>query len=146
MDLTLVLMQQLIRVTYFAWAVNDSVAPQDKMTQEVKDRLLKETPTILEFLSYNFNFLGMLCPSVDFFDYMEWIRQRGNYIKTPLKKDEHIRVAINMGVAVVAYVLSSMFLYSTEDLLTDKVRNMVDIVKGEFLLKNGCLQYRFSYL
>ena len=78
MDLTLVLMQQLIRVTYFAWAVNDTVVPAHKFTPEAKERVLKETPTVLEFLSYSFNFLGMLCPSTDFFDYIEYIRQRGD--------------------------------------------------------------------
>jgi ABC-type amino acid transport system permease subunit len=129
MDLTLILMQQLIRVTYFAWAINDSVAPQEKLTQAAKDRILRETPTILEFLSYNFNFLGLLCPSVDFFDYMEWIRQRGNYIKTPMKKDDHIRVSLSIAIAIVSYILSTIFLYSAEDLLTDSVRNKVVLTK-----------------
>jgi hypothetical protein len=128
MDLTLILMQQLIRVTYFAWAINDSVAPQDKLTQAAKDRLIKETPTILEFLSYNFNFLGLLCPSVDFFDYMEWIRQRGNYSKTPHVKGCHVRVTASIVIAIGFYLLSSMFFYSAADLLTDAVRSKVVLV------------------
>lgn len=127
MDLTLVVMQQLIRVTYFAWAVSDSVASPEKLSPEARERMIKETPTILEFLSYNFNFLGILCPSADFFDYMEWIRERGNFAVIPFKKNDHLIVARNCLGAIVFYVLCSTFVYTPEDCLTDKIRNLVSL-------------------
>lgn len=130
MDLTLVLMQQLIRVTYFAWAVNDKAHPPSNQTEAEKARLLKEDPTLLEFLSYNFNFLGMLCPSTDFFDFLEWINQRGNYASTPMNRSEHIRVGLSCLGVIVFYVLCSTFLYSTSDLLTDNIRNSVFCFKA----------------
>lgn len=134
MDLTLVVMQQLIRVTYFAWAVNDSVVPSDKLSVEAKERIIKEKPTLLEFLSYNFNFLGLLCPSADFFDYIEWIRQRGNYARIPIKMGDHLIVARNCLGAIVFYVLCTSFLYSPEDCLTEKTRNMVKLSNREHFL------------
>lgn len=126
MDLTLVVMQQLIRVTYFAWAVNDSVIDREKLPAEARERVIQKNPSLLDFLSYNFNFLGMLCPSVDFFDYMEFIKQKRNYSEIPIKINDHLIVARNCLGAIVFYVLCTSFLYTPDDCLTDKVRNQVN--------------------
>lgn len=76
MDLTLMLMAQLIRVTYFAWAIYDMSCPPEKLLASSKGRVLTEFPSLFEFLAYNFNFLGLCCPSYDFFDFKEFIEEK----------------------------------------------------------------------
>lgn len=121
MDLTLVLMQQLIRVTYFAWAVHDKRVPADKLPESSRGRIIKEDPSLLDFLAYNFNFLGMLCPSPDFFDYTEFINQTGNYENIPVKPQSHIKVTLKALFCIVFHVLCSQFLYSPAEMITDKM-------------------------
>ena len=126
MDLTLILMQQLIRVTYFSWSVHDYHAkkPEDLPPSSV-NRVIREEPTLLAFLSYNFNFLGMLCPSPDYFDYMEFVHERGNYEVVPMKPAQHLKVVRNAVFCIVFHVLCTRFFYSPADTITEKVMNMV---------------------
>lgn len=117
MDLTLVLMQQLIRVTYFAWTINDMLVPEENLPESCRGRILKDKVTLLDYLAYCFNFLGMLCPSPDFVDYMDFIHERGNYAEIPFIKSEHLRVLRNAGCAAAFYLICSMFLYKPHDVI-----------------------------
>jgi hypothetical protein len=45
----------------------------------------------------------------------------------PFKKNDHLIVARNCLGAIVFYVLCSTFVYTPEDCLTDKVRNLVSL-------------------
>lgn len=121
MDLTLILMQQLIRVTYFAWSIRDMHSEPSKLPESSVGRVLKRTPTLIEFLGYNFNFLGMLCPSYDIFDYIEFIEEEGNYAVIPVKKEDHLRVVYYILGAIVYFLACSMFTYMPADVVTDAV-------------------------
>lgn len=125
MDLTLILMQQLIRVTYFAWAVHDTLVPDSELPEGAKGRVIKDKVTLLDFLSYNFNFLGLVCPSPDFCDYMDFIHERGNYAVVPVKKYDHLIIARNFVCAAAFYLLCNMFLYKPTDVVTPKVTDKV---------------------
>lgn len=136
MDLTVVLMQQLIRVTYFAWAVHDMRLPAEQLPESSRGRVLKELPSLLDFLAYNFNFLGMLCPSPDFFDYTEFIAETGNYAHVPLKLQSHLLVALKALVCVVFHVLCSQLLYSPSDMISDQLMAKVPSAdRQNFLLR-----------
>ena len=121
MDLTLVLMQQLIRVTYFAWAVHDRHLPAEQLPESSRGRVISKDPSLLEFLAYNFNFLGMLCPSPDYFDYSQFIEQTGNYAVVPLKPKSHLKAALKAVFCVVFYVLCSQLLPSPDDMISDEM-------------------------
>lgn len=73
MDITLLLMQQLQKMTYTACHVHDFFSDQDKLTAGGRKHLLKRLPTLLEYLGYNYNFIGLIGPSTNLKDYLDFI-------------------------------------------------------------------------
>lgn len=117
MDLTFLLMQQLIRVTYFGWAIHDMDLSPEKLPVSSQGRTLKTEPDILTYLSYIFNFLGLCCPSMDYFDYTEFINQRENFESIPIKKEEHLKIVRNAVFSIGFYLVCSILLYTPQDCL-----------------------------
>lgn len=144
MDLTLVLMQQLIRVTYFAWSLQDMTTPVEKLPPSAVGRVLKETPSLLDFLCYNMNFLGMMCPSPEFSDYMDFIHRRGNYQVTPLKMEDHLILIRNIVIAIVVHVLGMLFLISPHGCLTSAFANH-NILVRYMLINIAAFNFRSRY-
>jgi hypothetical protein len=81
-DFTLVLMNQTTKVTYIAWAVHDFYKNQkdaSKLPPELKGRVIRHLPNMLEYLSYNFTFIGFSGPFIEYRDFQDYMLMERNY-------------------------------------------------------------------
>lgn len=81
-DFTLVLMNQTTKVTYVAWAVRDYYTDDEKLKEEVPElggRKIRHLPGMLEYMSYNFTFIGFTGPFIEYRDFQDFMLMEGNY-------------------------------------------------------------------
>jgi lysophospholipid acyltransferase 1/2 len=85
-DITAPSMICVQKLTSLAFAYYDGIKPVEMLTPDQKSQAIKKLPHFLEFTSYIFNFQGMLCGPLCFYeDYIEFIHGT-NITKF---KDEH---------------------------------------------------------
>jgi len=90
-DFTLVLMNQTTKVTYIAWAVHDFYKHQkdpSKLPPELKGRVIRHLPSMLEYMSFNFTFIGFTGPFIEYRDFQDFMLMERNYsnVKISLKR------------------------------------------------------------
>jgi hypothetical protein len=82
MDITLLLMIQMNKITYMAWAVSDFYTPEEKLHKELKGRKISHIPSLFEYLNYAFFFAGYFGPCNDIVDHVQFLNLTGNFAKS----------------------------------------------------------------
>jgi len=81
MDVTGPLMIMVQKVTALAYSYHDGTMPEDKLSEDQKEQMCKEIPSVLEFYSYMFYFHGIMVGPLCFYaDYKRFIEGK-NYIR-----------------------------------------------------------------
>lgn len=77
LDISLLAMQLVIKMTYAAWDIHDYAVHLLKSQSErgKGEKLLSRYPSLTEYLGYVFNFIGIVGPATNFKDYLDWIDQ-----------------------------------------------------------------------
>lgn len=88
LDIELLLMQVIMKITYTAWSVYDFYEFGVNKAQHYEfnpkhrpEKIIRRLPTLLEFLGYNLNFVGLLGPSTDLSDWLDYSDQVVVFIK-----------------------------------------------------------------
>lgn len=86
-DISILTMQLIMKVTYAAWSINDLAKSQAKVKEQKVDnegstsKLISRYPSLLEYMGYSFSFVGIVGPATNLEDYLDFIDEtvRANY-------------------------------------------------------------------
>jgi len=74
LDITGPIMILTQKLTSLAFAFHDGMKPDEKLSPDQRSQAIRHNPHIIEFLSYVFNFQGIVCgPLVYYQDYIDFI-------------------------------------------------------------------------
>jgi lysophospholipid acyltransferase 1/2 len=74
LDITGPLMILTQKLTSLAFAFHDGMKPDEQLSPDQRSQAIRHNPHIIEFLSYVFNFQGVVCgPLVYYQDYIDFI-------------------------------------------------------------------------
>lgn len=75
MDLTLLYMQVVMKVTYVSWEVKELDDLNNGKGSLTKDNCLRRMPSLLDYMGYSLGYIGVTGPATNFKDYIDFIDQ-----------------------------------------------------------------------
>lgn len=75
LDISVLTMQLICKLTYAGWSIHNLALKESGKLKESDGKVISRYPTILEYFGYCFSFIGMVGPSIDLDDYLDWINQ-----------------------------------------------------------------------
>jgi hypothetical protein len=75
LDIALLGMQLVMKVTYAAWAIHDLTLFREGKIEK-PDNLISRYPSMVEYFAYNFGFIGIVGPTTNLNDYLNWLDRK----------------------------------------------------------------------
>lgn len=95
-------MNQTTKVTYVAWAVHDYYVSDESLHENLRGKKIRHLPSLKEYMSFVFTFLGFCGPFVDYRDHQDFIMQENKYKNIKISGEQFI---FNLGQLVFMHVV-----------------------------------------